>query len=88
MLSTFQIHFTAKNWKPDLLLSDVVMPRLNGIEAAIQICMMIPQCRVLLFSGQAATAGMLNDARLNGNHFEVLEKPIYPTDLIARLRNL
>ena len=78
----------ARNWKPDLLLSDVIMPRLNGIEAAIQICMLIPECRVLLFSAQAATAGRLQDSHLNGRRFEILEKPIHPAELIARLRNL
>lgn len=78
----------ARIWKPNLLLSDVMMPHLNGIEAAIEICKMIPECRVLLFSGQAATAGMLNDASLDGHNFEILQKPIHPTDLIARLRTL
>jgi DNA-binding NtrC family response regulator len=71
-----------------LASSDVVMPKLNGIEAAIQICMLIPECRVLLSSGQAATAGMLTDASLEGHNFEMLQKPIHPTDLIARLRTL
>lgn len=75
----------AENWKPDLLLSDVIMPRLNGIEAAVQICTMVPKCRVLLLSGQAATAGMMHDARLNGHHFEILQKPIHPTELIAHV---
>jgi CheY-like chemotaxis protein len=78
----------ARIWKPDLLLSDVIMPRLNGVEAAIQICMIVPECRVLLFSGQAATAGMLRDPRLKRHRFEVLQKPIHPVELIARLRTL
>jgi CheY-like chemotaxis protein len=75
-------------WKPDLLLSDVLMPGLNGIEVAIQICMMIPECRVLLFSGQAGTADMLQDARIHGHNFQILRKPIHPAELIARLRSL
>ncbi len=78
----------ARRWKPDLLLSDVMMPTMNGIDAAIQIRTMIPECRVLLFSGQAVTAEMLSDARLRGHHFEILEKPVHPADLIARLRTL
>ena len=78
----------ARTWNPDLLLSDVMMPEMNGIDAAIQICTMFPECRVLLFSGQASTAAMLSDARLKGHHFEILQKPVHPADLIARLRNL
>jgi CheY-like chemotaxis protein len=79
---------TARRWKPDLLLSDVVMPKLNGIEAAIEIRKFLPGCKVLLFSGQAVNAGMLTDASLEGHNFEMLQKPIHPTDLIARLRKL
>jgi CheY-like chemotaxis protein len=75
-------------WKPDLLLSDVVMPGLNGIDAAIQIRRMIPDCRVLLFSGQAGTAGMLDDARVRGHKFEILQKPVHPYELLDRLRKL
>jgi CheY-like chemotaxis protein len=78
----------ARSWQPDLLLSDVMMPELNGIEAALQIRMWIPECKVLLFSGQSTTAGLLDDARFKGHHFEILDKPIHPGELIARLRKL
>jgi CheY-like chemotaxis protein len=78
----------ARGWKPDLLLSDVMMPGISGIEAAIQITALIPKCKVLLFSGQAQTADVLNDARLRGHHFEVLAKPLHPSDLLDRLRTL
>jgi CheY-like chemotaxis protein len=78
----------ARRWKPDLLVSDVMMPELTGIEAAIQIRLLIPECKVLLFSGQTETAAMLSDARLRGYDFEILEKPVHPTDLIDRLRLL
>ena len=37
---------------PDLLISDVVMPLLSGIELAIQMRECCPECRILLFSGQ------------------------------------
>ncbi|MFZ0273286.1 MAG: response regulator [Acidobacteriaceae bacterium] len=78
----------ARRWKPDLLVSDVMMPELTGIEAAIQIRLLIPECKVLLFSGQTETAAMLSDARLRGYDFEILQKPVHPTDLIDRLRML
>jgi DNA-binding response OmpR family regulator len=77
---------TARAWRPDLLLSDVVMPALNGVEAAIQICAMMPECRVLLFSGQAGTSDLLQAARARGHNFEVLPKPIPPTELLAHIR--
>jgi CheY-like chemotaxis protein len=42
----------ARFYKPDLLLTDIVMPRLGGIEAAIQIRGLCPRCKVLLISAQ------------------------------------
>ena len=78
----------ALDWQPDIFLSDVVMPGINGIEAAIQICAMIPNCRVLLLSGQAATLDMLLDANGRGHEFELLLKPIHPTELLSRLHAL
>jgi DNA-binding NtrC family response regulator len=43
---------------------------------------MIPDCKVLLFSGQAATVDLLQIARDQGRHFTVLTKPVHPTDLL------
>jgi DNA-binding response OmpR family regulator len=70
---------------PDLLLSDVVMPDMSGIDLAIAIREAIPDCKVLLFSGQAATVDLLGRAREAGHNFTTLEKPIHPTDLLARI---
>src|SRR5277367_6355440 len=68
---------------PDLLLSDVVMPGMSGIDLAIAIRQAVPDCKVLLFSGQAATVDLLADAREAGHNFTTLEKPIHPKDLLA-----
>jgi len=76
----------ARETKPDLIVSDVIMPDMNGIEAAIVIREMLPSCKVLLFSGQAATADLLENARACGHEFEILAKPIHPQDLLAKLR--
>jgi DNA-binding response OmpR family regulator len=72
---------------PDLLITDVVMPDMSGTELAIEFRKSYPQCKVLLFSGQAATANLLEIARSQGHEFDVLTKPIHPADLLARLRD-
>lgn len=73
---------------PDLLISDVVMPELSGIDLAIRIRKAHPHCKVLLFSGQAATANLLEVARGNGHDFEVLSKPIHPTEFLQKIRDV
>ncbi len=71
---------------PDLIISDVIMPDMNGIEAAISIRSFLPSCKILLFSGQAATADLLETAREQGHEFEILAKPVHPQDLLAKLQ--
>jgi len=75
----------AKSVLPDLLLTDVMMPGITGVDLAIKVTEMIPTCKVLLFSGQAATADLLETARDQGRHFTVLTKPIHPTDMLRRI---
>lgn len=76
----------ARDTRPDLVISDVIVPDLNGIEAAIAICKFLPKCKILLFSGQAATADLLESAGRQGHEFEILAKPVHPQDLLAKLR--
>src|SRR6201996_4844473 len=73
-------------FKPDMLISDVIMTGMTGIEAAIEVRSKLPNCKILLFSGQAATADLLEKARAQGHEFEILAKPVHPTDLLAKLR--
>ncbi len=73
---------------PDLLITDVVMPELSGIDLAIAVKQESPDCKVLLFSGQAATANLLESARSQGHDFELISKPIHPTEFLQKIRNV
>ncbi|QHN03107.1 response regulator [Granulicella sp. WH15] len=75
-----------ESFSPDMLISDVIMTGMTGIEAAIATRKKLPNCKILLFSGQAATADLLEKARTEGHEFEILAKPVHPTDLLAKLR--
>jgi CheY-like chemotaxis protein len=78
----------ASRFEPDLLISDVFMPGITGIEAAIQIRAALPSCKVLLFSGHAASVNLLAKARTHDDEFEILLKPVHPADLLVRLRKV
>ena len=67
---------------PDLLISDVVMPEMTGVELAIAVTETVPGCKVLLFSGQATTVDLLEKARHRGHDFTILTKPVHPTDML------
>jgi CheY-like chemotaxis protein len=75
----------APAFAPDMLISDVIMADLNGIDAAIRIRELLPRIKILLFSGQAATADLLEKARAQGYEFEILAKPVHPQDLLRKL---
>jgi CheY-like chemotaxis protein len=73
---------------PDLLLSEVSLSLLSGIELAIQMRKRCPACKVLLFSGQPDTADLLETTRADGYSFEVLPKPIHPTHVLSEIQSL
>ena len=76
----------ARQHCPELVLSDVMMPSLDGVETAIAIREICPDTRIVLFSGQATTIEILARAEERGHRFELLAKPIHPTQLIKHLR--
>src|SRR3569833_500012 len=78
----------AVEWAPDLLLSDVFMPRLSGIDAAIQVCERLPHCKVLLVSGQASLHDLRREIQSKCHRFEVLSKPVHPKELLARIEQM
>jgi len=78
----------AAKFHPDILLTDVLMPRMNGVELAMALNKLLPRTRVLLISGQAGTIDLLEKARVEGHGFELIAKPIHPKKLIEHLENL
>ena len=79
----------AKQVSPEILLSDVLMPAMNGFELALRIKDALPNCRLILFSGQASTAQLAQQAiqsfTSKGYRFELLPKPLHPDVLLKKL---
>src|ERR1035438_2944142 len=77
----------ARDREFDFLVTGVVMPQMNGIEAAIQIRELLPKCKVLLVSGDNGSSALLQDALSRGYKFEILAKPVLPLVLFQALRS-
>ena len=78
----------AAKFHPDILLTDVVMPEMNGVELALAVNKLLPRTQILLISGQAGTIDLLEKARSEGHAFELIAKPVHPLKLIERLKSL
>ncbi|PSH02621.1 MAG: response regulator [Acidobacteria bacterium] len=76
---------TACLFQPDFLLSDILMGGMNGIDAAIEILKFIPHCKVLFISGHASYRDLQADGGGRGQEFEVLAKPVHPTELLRKI---
>jgi DNA-binding response OmpR family regulator len=76
----------ARMQRPDIVLSDVMMPRMSGVELGIQLRSEFPEIKIFLFSGQAATRAMIHRAEAEGHYFELLPKPIHPDELINKMK--
>jgi hypothetical protein len=46
----------------------------------------VPSCKIILFSGQAATVNLLEDAKKRGYTFDILAKPVKPGYLVDIIR--
>jgi DNA-binding NtrC family response regulator len=76
------------SFHPDYLLTDIMMPGMNGVELAIAMTKMHPATKILLISGQAGISDILAGSREKGYEFPLLAKPVHPETLVEGLRNL
>ena len=67
-----------------LVLSDVVMPEMSGIQMAEKILEIDPRTNILLMSGYSEAALEV----LARERFPFVRKPFLPADLVQRIRRL
>lgn len=73
---------------PDLLLTDFGLPGMNGLELALHVAEICPACKIILFSGLVSAADMAEMCPAPGPEFVLLEKPMHPNGLLARIDSL
>jgi two-component system response regulator YesN len=76
----------AREILPDLIILDIKMPRLNGLDAARKIKMFHPTCRIILLSGYTYFNYAKEAVSIGINDF--LVKPVSDEELIASVKNL
>ena len=70
----------------DLLLSDIVMPGLDGIELAKRAAEVQPALKIMFITGFAAVA--LHPAAEAPKHAKVLSKPFHLRDLVQEVERM
>lgn len=68
---------------PELVITDVVLPGMSGVELAITLKSVYPDCKILLCSGHASTPELLRSPHCAPYDFTLLSKPVRPRDLLA-----
>lgn len=77
-----------RSFGPDYLLTDILMPGMNGVELAMAVSKLSPSTRVVLFSGQAGILDILEESKAKGFEFPLLAKPVHPSRLIDTLKSM
>lgn len=77
-----------KSDSPDLLITDLIMPEITGIELANRIQHLTPNCKILLFSGPGSTFELIERAENDTQHFALLTKPVHPKVLLKKVEEV
>ncbi len=70
----------------DLLIADIVMPGVDGIEVARRAALDVPDLRVMFITGFAAVA--LNGRSLRPKDTRVISKPFHLRDLVDEVERI
>ena len=73
----------------DMLLADIVMPGMDGIELSQKAATLAPAMKIMFITGFAAVAmGQRNSANAGAGHARILSKPFHLNDLVKQVEEL
>jgi CheY-like chemotaxis protein len=75
----------SKEFRPHVVLSDVRMQGMDGIETAVQIRDFLPDCRMILFTASPVRTEI--QERILQLGFEFLQRPLHPQEVLALLED-
>lgn len=75
---------TAALWSPDILLMDIEMPGINGIDAARQILAQKPNCKLIFITAYRLFDYALEAVKLGASDY--LLKPVNPDEVEQAIR--
>lgn len=67
---------------PHVLITDLAMPGIDGLDLAIKVTRAVPDCEAILFSGHASICDLADRMHSLGCNFPTLLKPVHPADMI------
>jgi len=78
---------TAEKLRPDVVICDIRMPDMNGVDAANRISQILPTAKIVLCSGHTVALGNLENVDAGGLKFVFLAKPVSPALFLDFLRS-
>ena len=73
-------------FEPDVLMTDVMMPEMDGVATAMMMRRRFPKCRIVMFSGYSGATERLAHVSGGKDAYLMLKKPMRPDDVITVLK--
>ena len=80
------LQLAKKQTQIDLLLTDIMMPKMNGVDLAKQFVTLYPETKILFMSGYICPS--MAHYGIQESEHGFLQKPFTPKTLISKMRNV
>ena len=77
---------TYKSMRPEVVITDLRLPKLGGMEVLQTVLSLDPRCKVILITAYATVDTAISSLKLGA--FDYLTKPFSPEKLLSILRNI